>query len=87
MPSNTLLGAYQPNLIAIKNNPNIYKLLSRNINDSGIDIVNGSGGNVGNITLENFLGDVNDVLKPYNGVMKYKDVWDLHLIILHCWLV
>lgn len=78
MPSNTLLGAYQPNLIAIKNNPNIYKLLSRNINDSGIDIVNGSGGNVGNITLENFLGDVNDVLKPYNGVMKYKDVWDLH---------
>lgn len=78
IPSNSLIGAYQPNLRAIKDNPNIHKLLNKNINYIGTDIVNGSGGNVGNITLENFFGDIDDVLKPYSGVMKYKDVWDLH---------
>ena len=79
IPSNTVLGAYQPNLRAIKDNPNIDRLLRYNIKyPGGVDIVNGSGGNVGSVTLDNFFGDVNDILKPYSGVMKYEDVWDLH---------
>lgn len=79
IPSNTVLGAYQPNLRAIKDNPDIDRLLRYNIKyPEGIDIVNGSGGNVGSVTLDNFFGDVNDTLKPYSGIMKYEDVWDLH---------
>lgn len=90
IPSNTVLGAYQPNLAAIKNNPNIYRQLWRNIvpnprvskyasNDwSGVDIVNGSGGNVGDVYIDTFFGDPLDVNKPFSGVMRYQDVWDLH---------
>lgn len=90
MPSNTTLGAYQPNLAAIINNPNIYRQLWRNIvpnprvsryasNDwSGVDIVNGSGGNVGDVYIDTFFGDPLDVNKPFSGIMRYQDVWDLH---------
>lgn len=77
-PSNTVPGAYQPNLRAIIDNPDIDRLLNYNSLFLPVDIVNGSGGNVGNITLDTFFGDINDTSKPYSGVMKYKDVWDLH---------
>ncbi len=94
-PSNTLIGAYQPNLKAIKDNPDIAKQLWANVqnnpnvdkyalanisdaNYSGIDIVNGSGGNVGNVDIDTFFGDPINIRSPFSGVMRYKDVWDLH---------
>ena len=89
-PSNTLIGAYQPNLKAIKDNPDIAKQLWKNIGAnpkispdavgdwSGLDIVNGAGGNVGDVYVENFFGDPLNIRMPFSGVMRYQDVWDLH---------
>lgn len=90
IPSNTVLGAYQPNLRAIKDNPDIAKQLWKNIGPnpkvspdglddwSGIDIVNGAGGNVGDVYIDSFFGDPLNIRIPFSGIMRYKDVWDLH---------
>ena len=89
-PSNILIGGYQPNLAAIQNNPDIARQLWKNIgpnpkvspdglsNWSGTDIVNGAGGNVGDVYIDSFFGDPLDIRMPFSGVMRYQDVWDLH---------
>lgn len=83
IPSNTTIGAYQPNLQAIKNNPNIDKVLWHNListRSKGIayDIVNGSGGRVGDIQIDTFYGDPLKITEPSTGIMRYSDIWDLH---------
>lgn len=89
-PSNTVIGAYQPNLRAIQDNPTVAKQLWKNIgpnpkvspdgfgNWSGTDIVNGAGGNVGDVYIDSFFGDPLNIRMPFSGVMRYQDVWDLH---------